>query len=109
MILLTICMTVAPRNRAAVLNVIRPMLGPTIVEKGCAGCHLNADLEDESILTFWEEWDTQGDLDRHVRTNTFRGLLSALDLASEAPEVRIYTVTEIRGLEVIRAARLEQS
>jgi hypothetical protein len=34
-------------------------------------------------------------------------LLSVLDLASEPPEVRIHTVTEARGMEVIRAARLE--
>jgi quinol monooxygenase YgiN len=109
MILLTIRMMVHPRNRAAVLNVIRPMLGPTSVETGCAGCHISADDDDENVLTFSEEWDGQENLDRHVRSNSFRDLLSVLDMATEPPEVRIHTVTEIRGLEAIRATRLEPS
>ena len=107
MIILTIRMTVQPRNRSAVLNVIRPMLGPTSVETGCAGCRMSADVDDENVLMFSEEWDTQKNLERHVRSNGFRDLLSVLDLASEPPEVRIHTVTEARGMEVIRAARLE--
>ena len=108
MILLTIRMTVHPRNHDAVLNVIRPMLGPTSVETGCLGCYLSTDIDDRYILTFSEEWDSQKNLDRHLRSNGFRDLLSVLDLASELPEVRIHTVTETRGLEVVRAARSEQ-
>jgi quinol monooxygenase YgiN len=109
MILLTIRMTVQSRDRDAVLNVIRPMLGPTSVEAGCAGCHVNADIDDRNVLFFSEEWDTQSSLERHVRSVRFRNLLSVLDLATEPPDIRIHTITETRGLEVIRAARLEQA
>lgn len=106
MVILTVRMTLGPRNRAAVLSVIRPMLGPTSVETGCAGCRASVDLDHDNVLTFSEEWDTQENLDRHVRSNGFRDLLSVLDLASEPPEIRIRTVTESRGVEVIQAARL---
>jgi quinol monooxygenase YgiN len=109
MIVLRIRLVVPHRNRAAVLNVIWPMLGPTSVETGCAGCHISADDDDENVLTFSEEWDGQENLDRHVRSNSFRDLLSVLDMAAGPPEVRIHTVTETRGLEVIRAARMERS
>ena len=109
MIVLRIRLVVPHRNRAAVLNVIWPMPGPTSVETGCAGCHISADDDDENVLTFSEEWDGQENLDRHVRSNSFRDLLSVLDMAAGPPEVRIHTVTETRGLEVIRAARMERS
>jgi quinol monooxygenase YgiN len=108
MIILTVRMTVGPRNRAAVLSVIRSMLGPTSVETGCAGCHASVDLDDDNVLTFSEEWDTQENLDRHVRSHGFRNLLSVLDLASDPPEFRIYTVAEARGMEAIRAVRRPQ-
>lgn len=108
MILLTIRMTVHSRDRDAVLNVIRPMLGPTSVEAGCDGCTVSADVDDRNVLTFSEKWDNQANLERHVRSNGFRNLLSALDLASEPPEILVHTVTETRGLEAIRALRLDQ-
>jgi hypothetical protein len=52
-----------------------------------------------------EEWDTQEDFDRHVRSSAFSALLGALTLLNERPDVRIDSVADRAGMEKIKAVR----
>jgi hypothetical protein len=55
-----------------------------------------------------EEWETQGDLQAHLRSEALRVLLSVMDLASDPPDVRFDRVSETRGMEFLAAARQGQ-
>lgn len=108
MILLRINMIVPPSNRPAVLGAIRMLQEPTRVQKGCLACYGGTDIDDGAAITFVEEWIDRPSLDAHLRSEEFRILLSALDLAAEPPDVRFDTVTKTEGMEVIHAARRPQ-
>jgi quinol monooxygenase YgiN len=108
MILLRIHLIVPPANRPAVMGAIRMLLEPTRVQKGCLACYGRVDIDDANTIMFIEEWNDQQSLNAHLRSEEFRVLLSALDLAGEAPDVRFDTVTKTEGMEVIRAARRPQ-
>ena len=75
------------------------------MEPGCLGCGIYAGVEDANILAFMEEWDTQEDFERHLRSAAYRTLLEVMELAREAPTVQFHTVVQTVGIEAIYAAR----
>jgi quinol monooxygenase YgiN len=62
-------------------------------------------VEDANMLTFMEEWHTQEDFERHLRSEAYRTLLEVMELAREAPIVQFHTVVQTVGIEAIYAAR----
>lgn len=61
------------------------------------------------MLLYIEEWATQEDLSERLRNVDLRILLSVLDLASEAPSVRMDVISETSGMERIAVTRAQGS
>ena len=93
-------------NRRRVITSLTALVGWNRVQPGCRGCHLLTDIEDPRALVLWEEWDSQDDLDRHLRSEEYRHVLAAIELSQEAPEIRFDTVETRSGFEVVEVARL---
>jgi quinol monooxygenase YgiN len=72
---------------------------------GCIQCHAYTNLDDPSIVSYFEEWEDAASLDTHLRSDSVRVLLSAMELACAAPVVRFDTLSDARGIEVIAMAR----
>ena len=97
---------VAPEDkRQEIVRTLRSLLEPTQVEPGCVTCHFYQDVQDENVLNYVEEWCSQEDLERHLRSDQYRKLLAVIDAAAEPPEIRFDTVSQTRGIETIEAAR----
>jgi hypothetical protein len=62
-------------------------------------------LEDANIFTLMEEWHTQEDFERRLRSEAYRKVLEVMELASEAPTVQFHTVVQTVSIEAIYAAR----
>ncbi|MGI9456105.1 MAG: putative quinol monooxygenase [Aeoliella sp.] len=96
---------VSTQKRGDVMRTLRSLLGPTQVEPGCLGCHFYQDAQDENVLSFEEEWQSEGDLNRHLRSDQYRKLLAVVDAAAEQPEIRFDRISSTEGIEVIERAR----
>ena len=105
MIIVILKMVVRPEKREDLIEIIRGILEPTRVEKGCLDYHLYQDFEDANTFVVLEQWATQQDLERFVRSNNYRQLLAAMDLLAEPPEVKINAISYTAGLEAIKAVR----
>ena len=101
MILVTLRMTVRSERRSDLLETMRGMLEPARVERGCLSYRLYEDVEDGNTFILVEEWETQHDLESHIRTKNQRRLLTLMDLLSEQPELRFNTVSHTMGMELI--------
>ena len=101
MILATSRINVRPEKRSDLLETMRGMLEPARVEKGCLGYRLYEDVEDRNTFILVEEWKTQDDLERHIRTDNQRRILALMDLLSERPELRFNTVSHTSGMDLI--------
>ena len=101
MILATLRMIVRPERRSDLLETMRGMLEPARVERGCLSYRLYEDVEDRNAFVLVEEWETQKDLESHIRTDNQRRLLALMDLLSEQPELRFNTVSHTAGMELI--------
>jgi quinol monooxygenase YgiN len=100
-ILVTLKMIVQPEKRRDLLETIRGMLEPARVERGCLSYRLYEDIENRNAFVLLEEWATQEDIERHIRTDNQRGLLALMDLLSEQPEMRFNTVSHTAGMDLI--------
>lgn len=101
MILATLKMIVQPERRSDLLETMRGMLEPARVERGCLSYHLYEDVEDRNAFVLVEEWESQEDLESHIRTDSQRQLLTLMDLLSEQPELRFNTVSHTAGMDLI--------
>lgn len=96
-------------QRAEATRLIRSLLGPTSAEPGCIQCTLYADVQNDNVLCYVEEWATEEDLQRHIRSRDYRKLLALMDLSSEPPDLKFRRVRETVGMEYLTQVRLEQT
>jgi hypothetical protein len=61
-------------------------------------------VEDDRVLTYLVQWDTEQDLEEHLRSERFRRLLPYIELSLEPPEVGFSTIDRVRGIEFLVAA-----
>jgi quinol monooxygenase YgiN len=95
---------VAPQGqRKEILDVLLCLKGPTEVTKGCRACRILQDVEDDRVLTYQVQWDMQGELEEHLRSERFRRLLPYIEMSLEPPEVTFSTIDQVRGIEFLVA------
>ncbi len=88
-----------------IVRVLRSLIEPTRVETGCISCSLYKDLHDPRIIIWVEEWNTQDDLERHLRSSQYKKILAAFDMSNAQPDMRFNTVVETKGMQLIAEAR----
>lgn len=79
------------------LDALRYLRIGTQLEPGCLRCCVWS--EPDASIHYMEEWETEEDLARHVRSQRFTSLLGVLESAPEQPQVTFDFVTATRGLE----------
>jgi quinol monooxygenase YgiN len=97
--------TASKNQNGEIVRLLRSLIEPTRVETGCISCGLYKDLHDPSIIVWAEEWNTQDDLKRHVRSPQYKKILAAFDMSNEQPYMRFNTVVETKGMQLIAEAR----
>ena len=96
---------VAPADkREEVLDVLRCLKGPTEVSKGCRVCRVLQDAEDEGVLMYLVQWDTQDEVEEHFRSERFRRLLPYIEMSVEPPEVEVSAIDRVGGMEFLVGA-----
>ena len=105
MITASLRLVIPQERRGEVLRTLRSLRGPTIAKPGCARCEIYRDALDEGVFLYVEEWGSQEQLDRHVRSKHYRRLLAVMEVAAEKPDVSYDTVSERRSFELVEAVR----
>ena len=105
MIIASIRMRPVEGRMNSVLRTIRGMLEPMRVQPGCLGVLCSRDIEDENMMILEERWETQKDLDVHLRSDWYRTILLLLEDSGEKPLVEFHQVTGTEGMEQIKKVR----
>ena len=105
MVIVTVQMKVPGGRRKDFLDSARLIIGPTKVQPGCISCRFYQDLDDPDAILFREEWESRENLDHHIKSETYRIILSLMELSVEPPEIKINTISKTEGLEAIEALR----
>ena len=107
MILAMLEMTALPAKRKEFLQTVQAMIQKIRKEKGCIKCYACQDIEDENTFRLLEEWETQKDLDNHLRSDLFTVLLGVKNLLSEPLEINFTVGSSTTGMEVVKSVRGE--
>jgi quinol monooxygenase YgiN len=93
---------VAPENkRDEIFDVLLCLKGPTEVARGCSACRILQDAEDDHALTYLVQWDTQDEIEEHLRSERFRRLLPYIEMSLEPPHVEFSTIDKTQGIEFL--------
>jgi quinol monooxygenase YgiN len=92
-------------RREEALRIIRSLLGPTSAAPGCISCGFYTDARNENVLCYVEDWETEKDLQRHIRSDDYRKFLALIDLSSEPPDLKFHRVSETFGIEYLGRVR----
>jgi quinol monooxygenase YgiN len=106
MVQVTLTMVAHPRHRAEIIQALRSLMLPLQAAPGFLSCHLCQEADDANTICYAEEWHSQEDLDRQIRSIHYTRLLAIMEAAAEPPELRLSWVTDVKGLEYLEAVRL---
>ncbi len=105
MIMFVLRLTLPQEKSIEAINTIKSIIEPTMVLPGCQSCKLYCDVENDDQMVLLEEWHSQEDLERHIRSDDFRNILAVMDLGSEPPIPDFHTVSSTAGMELIDKIR----
>jgi len=86
-------------------DALESLVGPIQVQPGCLECRLLHSWPADRKLHMVARWETQKDLIRHLQSDIYKRLLLLVELSAAPPVVEFFDVLEIRGLDLVEAAR----
>lgn len=79
MVSLIATLTARPETREELFRLLTDQVGPTRAEHGCIDYSLHVDASDPCVFVFYENWESQADLDAHMKMPHLEPLLSQID------------------------------
>jgi quinol monooxygenase YgiN len=105
MIVGTLRILPTPDRRAEVLELFRAIQGPVLAQPGFVACHIYEEQGPEPTVVLVERWESQAALEAHLRSETYRRILGAIELSGGPPEVCFDYVSSSEGMELIERSR----
>jgi quinol monooxygenase YgiN len=88
------------------ISALRSLMLTLQAAPGFLSCHLYQETDDSASLCYVEEWHTQEDLDRQIRSSHFTRLMALMEQSAEQPKLSLNWVAGVKGLEYLAAVRL---
>ncbi len=105
MMIMTLRIDVRRETRDQVWQTLRTFLGPIQAQPGLISCRCYQDVERETSLLLMEQWRSEGDLYRRIRSEDFKAVLALMDLSEAPPEFRIHAISESQEMDSLAAIR----
>ncbi len=98
-------LTPSPNKRAEILELLRYSANHMVTKPGCLSSGVYEEDDGEQTILYVERWSREEDLRRHVQSNLYLGVLSAMDLAMERRQINFYEISDTKSMEFIVEAR----
>ena len=95
----------APNRHAEVMEVLRSVQGPVMAQPGCRAYHVYEEQGLNSAVVLVERWESKAALESHIRSESYRRILGAIELAGGPPEISFDVVSASEGMELIERLR----
>lgn len=97
--LISLKIQIVPESYTTVLKNLNAVIGPTMVQPGCIGCHVYRGVEDSTTLFFIEQWNDEEQMRKHLRSEDFKVILAMMELSIMEPEFSIQTISDTKGID----------
>jgi quinol monooxygenase YgiN len=105
MVVATIRVPVPLDNRRELVQTLQSLLVPIRNQKGCLSYHFYFEIGDEDALCLIEEWETQSDLNNHLKSSDFAVLHGAINMLKGQSEIEFKLLSQTGGIEAVEAIR----
>ncbi len=105
MIHLTIRIKTDPLKSDEPAMILRSMATRAQGISGCIACRAYSEVQQSHTLMFEALWENEEDMNRYLRSEEFRNVLLAVEMAVEMPEIRFEVISQVTGIETIEKAR----
>jgi quinol monooxygenase YgiN len=93
-----------PGRRKEVIDILLSGKEQILFKSGCLGCELMAGIQDDKLI-YIEKWESNKEFSKHLASDDYFRILSALEFASKPPAISFYEVRDEKGMEVIEEIR----
>ena len=87
------------------IQTVNSILGWTIAQPGCISMAFYEDTNQPGTMMVFEEWENWPTLEKHIQSDSYRNILELMELSSEQPEIKFYSIADTKGMEVIERLR----
>ena len=105
MVLSLIELTSTARKREEILELLRYCADGLQTKPGCLGTGIYGAGDQNETILYLERWGSAEELHRHIQSNLYLGVLTAMDLASGPPDIQFYEVSDTKSMDLIAALR----
>jgi quinol monooxygenase YgiN len=88
-----------------IASALQELMLSTREEPGCVGCSLSTEMSAHVSVFYVEEWASEADLQRQLRSHRFALLAELMERASQSPTVEFVLPHSIRGLDYASEVR----
>jgi quinol monooxygenase YgiN len=94
-----------PDRREAVIEVLRSVQGLVRAQPGCLAFDVFDEPGAEPSVVLFERWADDEALQAHLRSESYRRILGAVELSGGQPDIRFEHVSSVGGLDLVERAR----
>jgi quinol monooxygenase YgiN len=89
------------------VEALRSLMAPTRPDNGCIACELalSSRSDDPLSIRYFEEWSSEEELRRRVRSDRFLHLVALMEEAIAPPQLTFALAGGIRGLDYVAETR----
>jgi quinol monooxygenase YgiN len=88
-----------------IVSALQGLMISTRAEPGCIGCSLSTNVRNRVLIHYTEEWNTESDLKRQLRSDRFGALAELMEHSSEYPTIEFDLQGSTRGIEYAEEIR----
>jgi quinol monooxygenase YgiN len=85
---------------------LQGLMVSTSAEPGCLSCRMCTDVGPETAISYVEEWKSEEDLKRQLKSERFAALAELMEHASQQPSIEFIVGDTSRGPEYAEEIRL---
>jgi len=94
-------------ERRHLLTLLRSVQGPIQTQPHNQACQMYEEDGFDGAVLYLERWSSETEFKRHVRSDVYRRILTAIELSRKPPEIVFDYVTSSRGIDLIEDLRGE--
>lgn len=91
--------TVSPDEARRIADALHALMTEARGQHGYQGSSLSTELGKRATLHYREDWESEDDLRRQIRSSRFTHVAELIDRASETPQVEFHVPNAVRGLD----------
>lgn len=87
------------------LDMLEPIQQQILSDPGCLSARIYREINAADGLLIEELWEDDRSLNLHLKSDEYRRILLAIEMADAPPEIRFQKIFQTNGIEIIEQAR----